>query len=41
MSKYGYYAEKVVPLLVEHNLVLEEQFDEYIEYVRNSSFEEA
>ncbi len=40
MNKHNHYAQQVVPLMVEQGLVLEDQKDEYLEYLNNEIHEE-
>lgn len=41
MKKYDYYAERIVPVLVEHELVLEEESNILMEYIRSGGAENA
>ena len=35
MDRQNRYAQKIVPLMVEQGLVLEDQKDEYMEYLKD------
>ncbi len=40
MAKYNYYAERIVPLLVQEAVILEEESEEFLDFIKDTGLEE-